>query len=272
MVFILEGVQINTDGLGRIRLTKEMPMWRGERHPWIPPWHAGNLDSTSEAVPLTQMGCVIYERYGMNILDALPMREIWKVEQQMRQTRGWSDYCFKVPLDGLPTFLQDFVRNLITDMEDVLAPMNEDTHCIAFKPIFTDSPAYMQGTLNMMGPGSDDLTDDMLWDFLILNRTSEWLARLNGKDMGTDFKVDGARRLITGSRMRSMFPFAFPIAGYQNKADCEKKQITKLGLWQQGFSASAKAVQKKRPEKVAAFSGFPFAQDCDIEDLILRQV
>jgi hypothetical protein len=33
---------------------------------------------------LTQIGCVIYERYEMNILEASAMREIWKVEQKVR--------------------------------------------------------------------------------------------------------------------------------------------------------------------------------------------
>jgi hypothetical protein len=221
---------------------------------------------------LTQMGCVIYERYEMNVLEAPAMREIWRMEKQMRATPGWSDYCFKVPLDGLPSFLQDFVKQLIHDMEAVLAPMEEDTHCIAFKSLFTELGIFMEEKLNLTSP--DDLTDEILWDFFNFEDPDEpdRFARLNGTYMGTDFARDTQRRFLSGSRMRSMFPFAFPIAGYRNKADREKEQIAKLGRWQEQLVQPAKDMQEKRPLNIAAFSAFPFALDYDIAALILKQV
>jgi hypothetical protein len=53
-------------------------------------------------------------------------------------------------------------------METILAPMEEDTHCIAFKSMFTEMRIVMQEVLDFANPKVNDLTDDIIWQFGIM--------------------------------------------------------------------------------------------------------
>jgi hypothetical protein len=50
-------------------------------------------------------------------------------------------------------------------MEDGRALMEEDTHCMAFKSIFTEMMSFMQEVLNCTNPEADDLTEEIIWSF-----------------------------------------------------------------------------------------------------------
>lgn len=217
---------------------------------------------------LTQMGCVIYERYEQNILEAKVLQEIWKMEDEMHATPGWSDYCFKVPMEGMPGFVQDLILSILDSLKDILSALEPDTYCIAFKSIFTEIKEYLQTTYNVTDPKPEDMTDEVVRRFLLEDETRQ--ARLVGTYIGNDFK--GVNGTVSSTRMRTMFPFALPITGYRNKNDREKEQTEKLGKWQLDFIKPAKALQKTKPYGMCPYAAFPFALDFEIADLVLQQV
>ena len=227
------------------------------------------LDLLGTSIPmpkqfqLTQMGCLIYEKYGGNIVTAEAFQEVWKMEDEMHATPGWADYCFKVPLDSMPYFMQNITRNIIESMKDVLSALEEDTKCIAFKSVITDIKQYMTNNLNITSPKPEDLTDEILRNFI---KSDE--ERVAKTYFGNDYSYDN----MTTSIMRSMFPFGLPIKGYRNKGDRETEQTAKLGKWQKEFLKPMKRMQKTAPKGVIPYAGFAFELNYEISDVILQQV
>lgn len=228
----------------------------------------GNTIPMPRQFQLTQMGAIIYERKGKNVLELECIRDIWKMETEMHATPGWSNYCFKVPYDGLPSFVQKIIRNLIDKMKNTLSALEEDTKCIAFKSLGTEISNWMKNELNYTGyVGYENLTKELLDEFWHHDNSSQ-LNRIAKTFLGNDF--DPVK--ISTSRMRSMIPFALPIPGYRNKNDRQKEQTAKLGKWQLEFLKPMKKMQKEAPNNVVPYSGFSFALSYDISDLILHQV
>ncbi|OHT04395.1 hypothetical protein TRFO_06268 [Tritrichomonas foetus] len=239
------------------------------------------LGMLGAAIPLpkqfqmTQMGCVIYERPNQNILEAEVLKEVWRIEDEMHATPGWADYCFHVPMDSLPSFMQGVVRGILESLKDILSALEEDTLCIAFKSIITEIKIYMQNTWNITDPTADDLTQEIVTDFI--NRDYQEQLRIIGTYIGNDFD-NGTNSTIGipySTRLRSMFPFALPIKGYKNKADRQTEQEDKLGRWQLDFIEPTLRRQKKKnrlPSGMIPYAAFPFALTYQISDLILKQV
>ncbi|OHS94606.1 hypothetical protein TRFO_10975 [Tritrichomonas foetus] len=219
---------------------------------------------------LTQMGCLIYERAGGNVMEAKALQEIWKEEDAMHATPGWSDYCFKVPMDSLPSFAQGLVRQIIDSMKDVLSALEEDTKCIAFKSIITEFKNHMINDLNMSDPQPEDLTDELIYNFM---KGKDDQGRIREERIAiTYLGVDYDYEKMTTTRVRSMFPFGLPLKGYRNKADRESEQTAQLGKWQKDFLKPMKKMQKEAPMGVIPYAGFPFELNYEIADLILNQV
>lgn len=122
---------------------------------------------------------------------------------------------------------------------------------------------YLKTYYNMSNPTIDDLNAELFHDFF-LNDT----LRLVATYMGNDFNYTD----LSSERMRSIFPFAFPLQGYKNKADRKKEQEDKLGKWQLEFLKDVDPFTKQAPYGVRAYNGFPFALNYQISDLILQQV
>lgn len=219
---------------------------------------------------LTQMGAITYEQLNGNVMTAENLRIIWKVEDEMHSTPGWSDYCFKVPMDGLPAFLQDTIRQIIDTMKDVLSELEEDTKCINIKSIITEIRIYMRDYLKIENPQPEDLTDQIVKDFLKGEDEQHRIReeRVAATYLGNDYD----NNTISTTRLRSMVPFGLPLKGYRNKADRTDEQTAKLGLWQKDFVQPANDLYKNHPNNLRAYLGFPFEVNYEIAALILKQV
>lgn len=230
----------------------------------------GDTITLPKQFQLTQMGCLIYERVGKNILEAESLREIWKMEDEMHTTPGWSDVCFKVPMDGLPDFLQDFIRSILDSMKDVLSALEEDTKCIAFKSIITEFKQYMIHNLSIPNPTPEDLTDEIIYGYIrgIDEQGRVREDRVVQTFIGTDYD----NNTMSSTRVRSMFPFGLPLKGYRNKSDRENEQTAKIGKWQIDFLEPMKRMQKEAPKGVIPYAGFPFEVIYETSDVILKQV
>lgn len=230
----------------------------------------GDTITLPKQFQLTQMGCLIYERVGKNILEAESLREIWKMEDEMHQTPGWSDFCFKVPMDGLPNFIQNLIRQIIDSMKDVLSALEEDTKCIAFKSIITEFKNHMTNDLNMTNPQPEDLTDELIYNFIrgVDDQGRIREDRIIQTYVGTDYDNE----TMSSTRVRSMFPFGLPLKGYRNKSDREKEQTSKLGKWQIDFLKPMKKMQKSPRKGVIPYAGFPFEVIYETSEVILQQV
>ncbi|EAY14616.1 hypothetical protein TVAG_393440 [Trichomonas vaginalis G3] len=212
---------------------------------------------------LTQMGAVIFERKGQNILDYRIMQEIWKMEDEMHAIPGWSDVCFKIPMDSLPGFGKDLVYKLLDYMKNRLSSLEEDTNCIAFKSIITDIKNYFKRQYNVTNPTPDMLNQSFFEEFY---RADE--VRLTATYVGNDYNNE----TMTSSRLRSMYPFALPLKGYKNKADRQKEQEDKLGRWQVKFEQPVDAFSERAPYGTHAYPAFVFGLNFKIAALILQQV
>ena len=212
---------------------------------------------------LTQMGCIIYERPGENMINVDVLREVWKMEDKMHDTPGWSDYCFKVPMEGKPEFIQSIIRKVLVSLKDRLSSLEEDTMCVAFKSIITEFKDKLKSKYNITKPQPNDLTDAIIREHI---KSEE--ARIVATFFGNDYD----NNTMYSSRMRSMFPFAFPLKGYRNKMDRQKEQIEKLGKWQLEFTKPLFEMLNEHPLDVHPYCGFPFALEFMITDLILKQV
>jgi hypothetical protein len=215
---------------------------------------------------LTQMGCVIWERAGGNILELESLHAIWKIEEKMRAHPGWTDHCFYVPLERLPPFLQNIVIGVIDGMKDQLSGLETETNCIAFKSIFTELKEFMNSSWGIPNAGPDDLTDGIIQDFLGSNKTRQ--HRLANVYLGTDFNAD----TVVSSRLRSMFPFALPLKGYRNRADRTEEQMGLLSKWVMDFIQPAMDTQKTKPFGLSAYSANPFALDLMIRSLVAQHL
>ncbi|OHT08083.1 hypothetical protein TRFO_23527 [Tritrichomonas foetus] len=215
---------------------------------------------------MTQMGAIIYERKGQNILELEAIQEIWKTEDEMHATPGWSDHCFKVPFDLLPEELHPTLMKLVGDLfGDKLSSIEEDTFCVNFKSIITDIKTYMTSKLGIVDPKWSDLTTKILTDFLEQPDKADVIA---GTYLGRDYD----NTTHTTERLRSMFPFGLPILDYENKWDHYDDQNNILGKWQIEFMKPMKKMQREMPKGVSAFSGIPFALNYEISDFVLEQV
>lgn len=209
---------------------------------------------------LTQMGCVIYERLGQNILDVEAMQEIWKVEDEMHATPGWEDRCFRIPFDIIPPVLHSLIYSVMDTMKDQLSAI-EPNYCIAFKSIFTEIKEYMTKVYNITDPKPEQMTQKMINDFI-----NSDFERIYGTYIGNDFKDNST------TRIRSMFPFGLPYVGYVNKDDRTKEQTNDLGMWQKDFIKPVEKMQTEAPVGVIAYPAFPFALEFLISDVVLEQV
>lgn len=226
--------------------------------------YLGSLIPLPRQFQLTQMGCVIYERPGKNMLDLEALKEVWKLEDEMHATPGWDKYCFHVPIEGLPPPLMGMVNAIMEMLKDRLSALEPETNCIAFKSIITDFKTYMTKTHNITNPTVDDLTQEIIIE--VLNSSDG--ERIAGTYLGNDY--DPVK--FTTTRSRSMFPFAFPLEGYKNKADRQKEQEDILGKWQLEFIKPVNRMLEKEPYGVRPFHAFPFAMNFLISDIILEQV
>ena len=212
---------------------------------------------------LTQMGCVIFENKDGNMLDYKIIREIWKMEDEMRATPGWADHCFKIPMNSLPDAMKKLVYKLLDYMKNRLSSLEEDTNCIAFKSLITDIKNYAKNTYNWTTMTHEDLNQSFLEEVI---RNDE--KRISATYFGNDYNNETMKT----SRMRSMYPFALPLKGYKNKKDRQKEQESKLGKWQVKFTKPVDNFLERSPYGAKAYGAFVFALNYKIAALILKQV
>ncbi|OHT10088.1 hypothetical protein TRFO_20706 [Tritrichomonas foetus] len=235
---------------------------------------------------LTQVGCLFYENEE-NIINVDSFREIWKVEEKMHETIGWSDFCYKVPMNSFPSFIQNIIRKMIVMMKDHLSDLEDDTNCIAFKSVITEIKKYMRVELNFSNPTPEDLTYDIIQQFfkstedensLLLtdmninndtlnhNLTKKRVVeeRLKVTFFGTDYED------MKTKRMRSLVVFGLPLKDYKNKEDRFIKQTRELGKWQVEFLKPL--YEQENNKLINPCAALPFELEYEIFDIVLGHV
>ncbi|KAK8866718.1 hedgehog receptor activity protein [Tritrichomonas musculus] len=205
---------------------------------------------------------------SQNVLTAECLRAIWEIEDKMHQTEGWSDYCYKIPRNLLPSFLQPFLDNILDYMRDHLSELEEDTNCLAFKSIITEFKKFMRSSLNISNPKPSDLTDKIVYDYINgyddLNRSIE--ARLKITYFGTDYTH------MKTTKIRSLVMAGLPIKGYDSKNDRFNEQKKKLGKWQTNFLKPLFDEISNKTSPIYPCAALPFEIEYEIFDIVVQHL
>lgn len=219
---------------------------------------------------LTQAGVVIYEKADGNVYTPEILKAIWMLEDEMRAVPGYEDYCFKVPINSVPSYIATLIMKLLAlpDVKARLSDLELDTGCIAFKSIITDFKSYFRDNLNY---SKEEITHDLVTQEFIDNFTDNNLDLVKNAYLGVDVtKLDNGS--YSTSIMRSLFPFAMPIKGYMNKYDRQQEQQDAIGRYQNNLTKPVDRFDKRRPYGVRAYSAFVFGLKFKIASLVLQQV